>query len=162
MMIKAVIVTGKVEMFDLNGNFIKTIYSNQPGAGDLFGRSCAIGSTFMLIGSYNDDDKGTDAGKVEMFDLDGNYIKTIYSNQPAASDYFGCSCVIGSTFMLIGSFGDDDKGVHCCCLRCCSASVRMFRWSAWMVSSVCSIRFSAACSVVSLVQRCSKCSRVFI
>ena len=101
---------GKVEMFDLNGNYIKTIYSNQPAAGDGFGASCAIGSTFMLIGSIHDDDKGADAGKVEMFDLNGNYIKTIYSNQPGASDYFGASCAIGSTFMLIGSHCDDDKG----------------------------------------------------
>ena len=97
-------------MFDLSGNYIKTIYSNQPGTNDYFGHSCAIGSTFMLIGSYGDDDKGVDAGKAEMFDLNGNYIKTIYSNQPAASDYFGNSCAIGSTFMLIGSYGDDDKG----------------------------------------------------
>ena len=101
---------GKVEMFDLNGNYIKTIYSNQPATYDRFGVSCAIGSTFMLIGSPYDADKGVDAGKVEMFDLDGNYIKTIYSNQPAAGDRFGISCAIGSTFMLIGSQGDDDKG----------------------------------------------------
>ena len=101
---------GKAEMFDLNGNFIKTIYSNQPAADDYFGTSCAIGSTFMLIGSDGDDDNGIDAGKVEMFDLDGNYIKTIYSNQPGASDGFGISCAIGSTFMLIGSYNDDDKG----------------------------------------------------
>ena len=99
-------------MFDLSGNYIKTIYSNQPAAHDYFGGSCAIGATFMLIGSYGDDDKGVDAGKVEMFDLNGNYIKTIYSNQPAASDYFGSSCAIGSTFMLIGSFGDDDKDTN--------------------------------------------------
>ena len=64
----------------------------------------------MLIGSQRDDDKGSNAGKVEMFDLDGTYIKTIYSNQPAADDMFGTSCAIGSTFMLIGSYGDDDKG----------------------------------------------------
>ncbi len=101
---------GKVEMFDLNGNYIKTIYSNQPAGGDGFGISCAIGSTFMLIGSYADGDKGSSAGKVEMFDLNGNYIKTIYSNQPAANDYFGISCAIGSTFILIGSQGDDDNG----------------------------------------------------
>jgi uncharacterized ubiquitin-like protein YukD len=103
---------GKVEMFDLNGNFIKTLYSNQPTAGDQFGVSCAIGSTFMLIGSYLDDDKGADAGKVEMFDLNGNFIKTIYSNAPAAGDNFGASCAIGSTFILIGAYGDDDKGAY--------------------------------------------------
>ncbi len=103
---------GKVEMFDLNGNFIKTIYSNQPAASDEFGRSCAIGSTFMLIGSSCNADKGERAGKVEMFDLNGNYIKTIYSNQPGADDRFGSSCAIGSTFMLIGSAFDDDKGFN--------------------------------------------------
>ena len=92
------------------GPYIKTIYSNQPAAGDRFGTSCAIGSTFMLIGSHYDADKGVGAGKVEMFDLNGTYIKTIYSSQPAANDYFGISCAIGSTFMLIGSYGDDDKG----------------------------------------------------
>ena len=91
-------------------SFNKTIYSNQSGAGDRFGGSCAIGSTFMLIGSQLDDDKGSDAGKVEMFDLNGNFIKTIYSNQPAANDWFGVSCAIGSTFMLIGSHHDTDKG----------------------------------------------------
>ena len=62
---------GKVEMFDLNGTYIKTIYSNQPATGDFFGASCAIGSTFMLVGSSLDADKGATAGKVEMFDLNG-------------------------------------------------------------------------------------------
>src|SRR5574344_899520 len=85
-------------------SFNKTIYSNQPTAGDTFGTSCAIGSTFMLIGSYRDADKGSGAGKVEMFDLNGNFIKTIYSNQPSAGDAFGQSGAIGSTFMLVGSY----------------------------------------------------------
>ena len=49
------------------GNYIKTIYSNQPAVNDGFGVSCAIGSTFMLVGSLYDDDKGSNTGKVEMF-----------------------------------------------------------------------------------------------
>ena len=68
---------GKVEMFDLNGNYIKTIYSKKPAASDGFGVSCAIGSTFMLIGSYRDADKGAQAGKVEMFAIDTT--KTIFN-----------------------------------------------------------------------------------
>jgi hypothetical protein len=56
-------------MFDLNGNYIKTIYSNQPTESDQFGISCAIGSTFMVIGSSGGDDKGVGAGKVEMFNI---------------------------------------------------------------------------------------------
>ena len=55
---------------NIGSSFNKTIYSNHPGASDFFGRSCAIGSTFMLIGSHCDDDKGADAGKVEMFAID--------------------------------------------------------------------------------------------
>ena len=50
-------------------SFNKTIYSNQPGASDWFGFSCAIGSTFILIGSYGDDDKGADAGKLRCLQL---------------------------------------------------------------------------------------------
>ena len=56
-------------MFDLNGNYIKTIYSNQPASGDGFGSSCAIGSTCILIGSCYDDDKGENVGKVEIFNI---------------------------------------------------------------------------------------------
>jgi uncharacterized ubiquitin-like protein YukD len=100
---------GKVEMFDLNGNYIKTIYGNAPTTGDGFGVSCAIGANFFLVGSYANDDKGSNAGKVEMFDLSGNYIKTIYSSQPAASDGFGVSCAIGANFFLVGSYLNDDK-----------------------------------------------------
>ena len=66
----------------------------------------------MLIGSYADDDKGADAGKVEMFDLNGNYIKTIYRNTPSVSGRFGFSCAVGSTYMLIGSTGDTKKGSY--------------------------------------------------
>ncbi len=99
-----------IASFNKTESFNKTIYGNQPAEYDYFGGSCAIGSTFMLIGSYWDDDKGMEAGKVEMFDLNGNYIKTIYSNKPAASDQFGSSCAIGSSFILIGSRYDDDKG----------------------------------------------------
>ena len=137
---------GKVEMFDLNGNFIKTIYSNQPAAGDWFGVSCAIGSTFMLIGSYNDDDKGADAGKVEMFDLNGNYIKTIYSNRPATNDMFGISCAIGSTFILIGSHCDDDKGAD-------AGKVEMFDLNGNFIKTIYSNtpaagdRFGSSCAI---------------
>ena len=47
----------------------------------------------------------------------GNYIKTIYSNQPAADgyDYFGSSCAIGSTFILIGAVYYD---YYLKCTRC--------------------------------------------
>jgi hypothetical protein len=100
---------GKVEMFDLSGNYIKTIYSNSPAVGDSFGASVAIGTNFFLVGSNFNDDKATDAGKVEMFDLSGNYIKTIYGNAPAASDNFGTSVAIGPNFFLVGSYRDDDK-----------------------------------------------------
>ena len=93
----------------MNGNYIKTIYSPSPAENDSFGRSVAIGASFFLVGSNGDDDKAINAGKVEMFDLNGNYIKTIYSPSPAENDFFGGSVAIGSSFFLVGSYGDDDK-----------------------------------------------------
>ena len=46
---------------NIGSSFNKTIYSNQPGTNDGFGRSCAIGATFMLIGANTE--------KVEMFNI---------------------------------------------------------------------------------------------
>ena len=48
------------------------------------GVKSAIGSTFMLIGSHRDDDKGADAGKVEMFAIDTT--KTIFEKSISNSN----------------------------------------------------------------------------
>lgn len=60
----------------------------------------------VLLLNGNGVDGGTNNSFLSTY---SGYIKTIYINSPAASDYFGNSCAIGNDFFLIGSHYDDDK-----------------------------------------------------
>ena len=83
---------------------------------DLFGYPVAIsadGET-VVVGSFNDDDAGTDSGSAYVYDWNGSgFIETkLTASDGAAGDRFGISLAVsddGET-VIVGSFLDDDAG----------------------------------------------------
>ena len=100
----------------VSGTFNK-IYANDFAANDHFGYSVAIsgdGNT-LVIGSRNDDDKGSDSGSAYVFIKNGTMWlqqQKLIASDGAASDNFGWVVSIshdGNT-IAVGAYRDDDKG----------------------------------------------------
>lgn len=112
--------SGSAYIFDLaTETQLFKLLSSDGAAGDDFGRSVSIASSFVLIGSPRDDDNGTASGSAYQFDpATGSQVAKILPNDGASKDRFGQSVLAYYAFglsmltpsMAIGAPGDDDEG----------------------------------------------------
>ena len=80
---------------------------------DYFGHDVSIDGEYAAIGAYRNDDKGTNVGSVYVYKYNkGNwaYHSKIVPNDGSPNDYFGYSLDLNKKSLIIGSYGDDDKG----------------------------------------------------
>jgi hypothetical protein len=83
--------------------------------GDHFGFSVSISGNNVLVGSYKNDEFGSNAGSAYVFTYDGEYwteTQKLFSNDSSPGDQFGFSVSISDTTAIIGSNGDDDEGLN--------------------------------------------------
>ena len=102
--------SGSAYIFDLNGTQLTKITASDGAASDFFGHSVAVGSGRIVVGSYRDDDNGSNSGSAYVFDLDGTQLAKITASDGAANDFFGFSVAVGSGRIVVGSYSDDDNG----------------------------------------------------
>ena len=102
--------SGSAYIYDLDGNQLSKIKASDAAALDYFGHSVSVGSGRICVGSYFDDDNGTDSGSAYIFDLDGNQLHKIKASDGVANDYFGYSVSVGSGRIVVGAYADDDNG----------------------------------------------------
>jgi hypothetical protein len=81
---------------------------------DVFGSSVAISGQTVAIGATGDDDMGSESGSVYVYaNTSGNIwveqIK-ISANDGASQDSFGGALALSGNVLLVGAYGDDDKG----------------------------------------------------
>ena len=91
-------------------------------AGDSFGASVSIDGDTMVVGAYEDDDpvKGYNSGSAYVFrrdtagDLASGWtqVAKLTATDGAAGDSFGASVSIDGDTMVVGAYGDDDKGYN--------------------------------------------------
>ena len=99
-----------------DGSWLETakLLASDGASDDLFGRSVAISETTALIGSYGDDDNGTNSGSAYIFEqqVDGTWLETakLLASDGASDDYFGRAVAISGTTAMIGAYNDDEKG----------------------------------------------------
>ena len=85
-------------------------------AADLFGHSVAIDGGTIVVGSYGDDDGGTDAGAAYVFAKPATGWATATSSikltasDAGAGDNLGRSVAIDGDTIVAGAYGDDDGG----------------------------------------------------
>ncbi|MEA3417458.1 MAG: FG-GAP repeat protein, partial [Thermodesulfobacteriota bacterium] len=87
-------------------------------AGDRFGRSVSTDSETIAVSAYLDDESGSSAGAVYIFERDllgpdnwAQYIKKYFVyDTAAAGDYFGWSVSVDSGTLVVGAYRDDDNG----------------------------------------------------
>lgn len=84
-----------------------------PGDGDEFGCAVAMDGTRVVVGASRDDDIGLDAGSADVFDLvDDRWTRSAHLLAPdgAAADWFGHAVAVQGDLVVIGAYGDDDRG----------------------------------------------------
>jgi hypothetical protein len=95
------------------------------GAGyDWFGYSVSISGDLAIVGAHRDDDKENNSGSAYIFKWDGTawvQQQKLTASDGAARDWFGWSVSISGDKIIVGAYGDDDKGAK-------SGSAYIFRW----------------------------------
>ena len=103
--------SGAAYIFDLDGNQLGIITASDAGADDYFGRTLAVGPTKIVIGANKDDDNGTDAGAVYVYDHKGNNEVKITASDGAANDEFGnLAIAVNDKYIAVSAASDDDDG----------------------------------------------------
>ena len=106
--------TGAAYIYDVT-NYSATPTKLQPSgldADDQFGAAVAATSNHLVVGAVGDDDQGSRAGAVYVFDannLSATPTKLIPSGLEA-NDFFGNSVAATSNHIVIGAVLDDDRG----------------------------------------------------
>jgi len=111
--------SGKAYIFEVStGNLLHTLNNPNPystSAGDAFGKYVDISGNYAIVGAYQEDDAGTDSGKVYIYDVTtGTLLRTL--NNPNAygtssSDYFGSAVAISGNYAIVSAYIEDDAGV---------------------------------------------------
>ena len=82
-------------------------------AGDYFGFSVSVDKDTIIVGAPYNDDNGYDSGSVYVFIRDKNgWIEAVklIASDGTAFDYFGFSLSVDKDTIVVGAWGDDDKG----------------------------------------------------
>ena len=105
---------GAAYLFDVTtGNQLFKLTAVDAAAGDRFGVSVAISGSTAIVGSYWDDDAGSNSGSAYLFDVTtGIQLFKLTAADAAATDYFGHSVAISGNTAIAGSYWDDDAGAR--------------------------------------------------
>ena len=88
--------------------------ASDPASGDRFGVSVAIDGGIVVVGAYEDDDGGTDAGSAYVFSepasgwVSASSDVKLTASDPAAEDWFGWSVAIDGATVVVSAHEDDD------------------------------------------------------
>lgn len=96
------------------------------GVGGTFGTSVSLSGDVAVVSAYGDASDGYYTGSAYVFRRNElnqwNQEAKLISSEPAAGDYFGYSVGISDDVIVLGAFGDSDKGSR-------SGSAYVFRWN---------------------------------
>jgi hypothetical protein len=84
-------------------------------AEDRFGYGVGISGNIAVVGAFGDDDKGSNAGAAYIFRNNGSswvFEQKLLAADGAAGDSFGFSVGASGTNVLVGAYGDDDRGAN--------------------------------------------------
>ncbi|MBC8275977.1 MAG: hypothetical protein H8E40_13550 [Chloroflexi bacterium] len=108
---------GRAHIFNSDGSLHATIQSPTPTMSGVFGWSLCFSGDTIVVGEYGVDvEEIPDAGKVHLYDSDGNYLETLQSPEPSAAALFGYSLdgsegifVVGEQYAKVGDTGQAGK-----------------------------------------------------
>jgi hypothetical protein len=93
---------------------VSKLVASDGAADDSFGIALAATDGTILIGSRFDDDKGSASGSVYVFERNstGQYeqVSKLVASDGATNDYFGYAVAASDHMLVVGAYGDEDKG----------------------------------------------------
>ena len=97
--------SGSVFIFDVSsGNQLYKLSASDAASDDRFGWSVAISGNYTIIGSYSDDDNGSNSGSAYIFDLtSGNQVHKLTASDATSSAQFGYSVAISGNYAIVGA-----------------------------------------------------------
>ena len=99
-----------------NWGEVTKLTASDAGAGDLFGYSVAVSGDTAIVGAYQEDAGGTDAGAAYVFERNeggaGNWgeLKKLTASDAQAGDIFGVSVAVSGDTAVVGAFWEDAGG----------------------------------------------------
>ncbi|HHN78503.1 MAG TPA: hypothetical protein ENK11_07515, partial [Phycisphaerales bacterium] len=104
--------TGAAYVFDAaTAAQVSKLLPDDGATDDWFGTSVAIENGVVAVGSYQDDDNGTDSGSVYLYDADtGAQIAKLTAGDGIDFDQFGFTVALDRSVVVVGTPGDDDNG----------------------------------------------------
>lgn len=87
--------------------------SREWNSDDQYGLSIAVDGTWAIVGAHGDAGKGRDAGCAYVYKRENDvwqFDERIYAPQGSDADYFGFSVDVSDGRLIVGAFGDDEKG----------------------------------------------------
>tara|TARA_B100001094_G_scaffold181829_1_gene176203 strand:+ start:22212 stop:24116 length:1905 start_codon:yes stop_codon:yes gene_type:complete len=98
--------SGSVHVYNLDGSNEVHIKASDSANGDYFGDAIAVGEGKIVVGARNEDENGTNAGAVYIYDLNGNNEVKLMANSGTDYQYFGSSVGVADGKIVVGAFGD--------------------------------------------------------
>ena len=104
--------SGSVYLFDATtGTQLTKLLPDDGAPGDQFGWSVAMDRGVVAVGSWLDDDSGSNSGSAYLFDATtGAQLAKLLPDDGAVNDWFGVPIAIDRGTVALGAFGDDDLG----------------------------------------------------
>ncbi|MBA7666371.1 hypothetical protein ES703_74451 [subsurface metagenome] len=93
---------GVVQVFNSEGDFLKTIHSPSPANVGAFGLSIDANDEFILVGECGPRDKPIEEGNVHVYDVDYNLVETLRSPDYEERSGFGISVAISEDHFVVG------------------------------------------------------------
>jgi hypothetical protein len=96
---------------DSNVSEIAKIQASDAEASDVFGSSVSISGDYIVVGAYQEDTGGANAGAAYVFkrnsDSNVSQIAKIQASDAEAGDIFGSSVSISGDYIVVGAYGED-------------------------------------------------------
>jgi hypothetical protein len=104
--------SGSAYVYDVTtGDELMKLTASDAAVGDEFGYVVAIKGNTVVVGAWKDNDGGSDAGSVYVFDATtGEQRMKITASDGDAGDYFGYALAISGNTLVVGAYGDNDAG----------------------------------------------------
>ena len=110
--------SGSAYVFERDGvgtwQEVQKLAASDGAANDYFSNSASVAGSYALIGTYWDDDNGSDSGSAYLFERNGvgvwQEVQKLMASDGSASDNFGMSVSISGSYAVVGATGDDDNG----------------------------------------------------
>ena len=101
---------GAAYVYNLDGTGEVKITASDGVADDKFGYSVAVSYAKIVVGSYNNDDSGSNSGSAYVYNLDGTGEVKITPSDAVRNDYSGWSVAVSGTKVAVGAPFNDDSG----------------------------------------------------